>query len=104
MPVGSLGLEYHPTLSALKEAAKTCDVCALIEQSVNKVIALLEEAGKDEMYVAYDKTGPPTWEFFLSKREEGESGLLAWSLSENGEVYLLGAIGFCVDDGMIFPC
>lgn len=101
IPVGSLGLAHHLTLAALREAAKICEVCALIEQSVDRVRATLEEAKKSTSYVTFDKTGPPTWEFFLSKRGEGEDGLLAWSMSEKGlrEAYLLGAIGFCVDDG-----
>jgi hypothetical protein len=101
IPVGSLGLAHHPSLAALWEAAKICEICALLEQSVDRVRATLEEAKKSNSYVAFDRTGPPTWEFFLSKRGKGEHGLLAWSMSEKGlpEAYLLGAIGFCVDDG-----
>jgi hypothetical protein len=103
-PVGSLGLAHQPTLSALQESAKTCDICTLIEQSVNRVRAVLEEAAEDKFYVTYDKTGPPTWEFWVSGRREGEDGFLVWCMAENGEqAYLVGAVGFCVDDGKIPP-
>jgi hypothetical protein len=103
MPVGSLGLAHQTSLTFLQEAAKICDICTLIEQSVNRVRAVLEEAGKDKIYVTYDTTGPPTWEFWLSQRREGEDGFLVWSMAEKSEqAYLVGAVGFCVDDGRIF--
>jgi hypothetical protein len=103
MPVGPLGLAHHPSLVALQDAAEGgCEVCAMIEQSVDRVRAVLEEAGKDKLYVTYDRTGPPTWEFWLSKRKEGGDGVAVWSMAEKGEqVYLVGVVGFCVDDGKI---
>jgi hypothetical protein len=99
---GSLGLPHHPSLANLQEAAASCDVCKLIEQSVGRVRKILEEVQNDKQYVYYNKSGPPLYEFFMSKRRENEDGLLVWSRAEkNHETYLLGAIGFCVDDGII---
>lgn len=100
LPVGPLGLAHHPTLLDLQTAAKNCDICALIEQSVDSVRATLELAKQDKFYAAYDKTGPPIWEFWMSKREDGEDGFSVWSMAaESEQAYLVGAVGFCVDDG-----
>lgn len=99
-PVGSLGLAHHPSLDDLQTAAKECDICALIDQSVDGVMETLELAKQDKFYVAYDKTGPPIWEFWLSKRNEGEDGFSVWTMaSESEQAYLVGAVGFVVDDG-----
>lgn len=78
LPVGSLGLAHHPPLLDLQTAAKNCDICALIEQSVDSVRATLELAKQDKFYAAYDKTGPPIWEFWMSKRKDGEDGFSVW--------------------------
>lgn len=100
---GSLGIAHHQTFEALQEAAKSCDVCFLIEQSVQTVRDLLEEANKDPRYVYYNKAGPPKYEFSITGRHEDEEGLLVWSLAEDeSEVYLMAAIGYCVDDGTCF--
>lgn len=67
---------------------------------MDDVRATLEEAMKDQLYVMYDKTGPPIWEFYLSKRNEGEDGFCVWTMAaESEQAYLVGAVGFCVDDG-----
>jgi len=96
----SLGLPHHPSLAALQEAAKSCSVCALIEQSVNRVRNTYEEACKDEDWASWYDNGPPIYEFFMSQRKEGEDGILLWSMAEKTDrAYLVGAIGFCVDDG-----
>ncbi|TID27527.1 homodimeric type dihydroorotase [Venturia nashicola] len=98
-PVGSLGLAHHPTLLALQTAAKDCDICALIEESVNGVVETLELAKQEEFYAAFDETGPPIWEFWLSKRKDGEDGFSVWCMaSESKQAYLVGAVGFVVDD------
>lgn len=98
--VGSLGLAHHPTLLDLQTAAKNCDICALIEQSVDGVKNVLELAKQDKYCAAYDKTGPPIWQFWLSKRKEGEDGFSVWcKASESEQAYLVGAVGFVVDDG-----
>ncbi|QDS67590.1 hypothetical protein FKW77_003719 [Venturia effusa] len=99
LPVGSLGLAHHPSLLGLQTAAKTCEICALIEQSVDEVRDTLDLARQDKFYAAYDKTGPPIWEFWLSKRKHGEDGFCVWSMAaESEQAYLVGAVGFVVDD------
>jgi hypothetical protein len=97
----NLGNSHHPSLPALQEAAVSCEICALIEQSVDRVRKLLDEAQNNKHFAYYDKSGGPAYEFFMSRRRKGEDGLLIWSMSKNNnEAFLLGAIGFCVDDGM----
>ncbi|KAF2101722.1 HET-domain-containing protein [Rhizodiscina lignyota] len=99
---GSLGLPYHQSLEALQEAAKTCDVCSLVEESVLRVKGLVEGAFKDARFAYYDKSGGPKYEFGITKRRDGEDGLLVWSMAkDNDECYLMGAIGYCVDDGTL---
>lgn len=61
---------------------------------------VLELAKQDKYCAAYDKTGPPIWQFWLSKRKEGEDGFSVWcKASESEQAYLVGAVGFVVDDG-----
>ena len=97
----NLGIPHHPSLPALQEAAASCEICALIDQSVGRVRKLLDEAQNNKHFMRYDRSGGPLYEFFMSKRREGEDGLLVWSMSKNNnEAFLLGAIGYCVDDGM----
>lgn len=101
-PSRSLGLPHHSTLASLRNAAQSCEICALIEQSVDRVRKILEEANKDPDFVAYDENGAPTFEFSLSKRPEGEDGFLVWSRAEKGpNAFMLGAIGYCVVDGRL---
>lgn len=67
--VGYLGLAHHFSFLDLQTAAKNCDVCALIEQSVDGV----------------------SW---LSKKRDGEDGFSVWSMAaKSEEAYLVGAVG-----------
>jgi hypothetical protein len=97
----ALGLSHHSSLTALQEAALSCEICGLIKQSVDRVRGILEEYYKNEENVAWDRNGPPTWKFWITKRRAGEDGICVWSPAEkSNRVFLVGAIGLCVDDGM----
>lgn len=101
VPAGSIGISYHQSLEELQAAAKECEICALIEDSALRVKSLFEEALETPRFAYYDKSEGPNYELGMTKRREGEDGVMVWSMAKKSkECYLMGAIGFCVDDGM----
>ena len=94
------GLPHHKSLKELKMAAKLCEICQLINIGVSRVQELLDVANENEYYKFANQSGPPTYELFVCKRGAGGDGFVVLSPAEkNYEVFLVGAIGYCVDYG-----
>ncbi|RDW56534.1 hypothetical protein BP6252_14124 [Coleophoma cylindrospora] len=94
----TLGLPHHKTIEMLRTAAESCGICQLINVGVSRVLELLGVANESEWYRYGDKSGPPTMELFVCKREAGGDGFVVLSPAvKNYEVFLMGAIGYCVD-------
>lgn len=96
------GYHHHQGLEALQSSATTCDLCALLLGEVLEVRDAFERARKDALFVYYKRDrASPNYSLRLTKRNDAGQGFMMWSLtSEPGvtTVYLVAAIGLCVDD------
>jgi hypothetical protein len=107
-----LGFPHQSTVVALYASAIDCGLCRLLKQSVESFVKLVqggrnarpltaEEPSSRDMFGTWD----PDQDFslWLTKRLDGGKGFLAFtpSASPQTSIYLVGAIGFCVDDGML---
>ncbi|KAH8597052.1 heterokaryon incompatibility protein-domain-containing protein [Bisporella sp. PMI_857] len=91
-----VGYAHHKSRMALELAAKHCDLCRLINFSACSMFDLLE-TGKIESPIDVPGDNMPTMELFISKRSDGDGFLVLSPSQKNDEVFLVCAIGFCVE-------
>jgi hypothetical protein len=92
-----IGYPYHPSLESLKSSAQTCSLCHLVLNSIEKAIEELRNPDKED----FDLPKPPTWELWLTKRQELGDGFCVFTNSmDRGEFSLVAAVGICVEEGI----
>lgn len=93
------GVPHHRNLQDLISSAANCDLCRMIADSVLEVRNIWDEQPPESWIARHCRSGPPKNELHLSARKEPNDGFVVWSVSENNdEVYLVAAVGYCVDD------
>ena len=98
-------IKHHTSIDSLREAAaKGCELCTLIQDEAEKLLAELE--GLEEYPGGRGKPySPPNFDMWLIRRPEGGCGF--WVLSEpsnitDGWVILpIAAFGIVVEQGML---
>lgn len=105
-----IGIPFHRTLKSLLAAAKSCDVCSLIEPTVLntlKVFADFKSPNRDDYFSRgkfLEPLGEISCEFYICGRPEDVDGFAVLSPATGTEEYLLvAAAGFCVDEGTVPP-
>jgi hypothetical protein len=93
---------FHPNLESLKSSAEECKLCRLILRSIEK--ALEELRNPDEKNVRrgdIDIPQPPTWELWLTRRQELGDGFCVFTNCENSKDFcFVAAVGICAKEGM----
>lgn len=97
-----LGFPYHSSLKALAASADNCGLCDIISNSVDQFVASCRTA-ENELDFTYYANGrlPADFNLWLTKRVNSGDGFLVLVRAPlEGVIYLVGAVGFCVRDGM----
>jgi hypothetical protein len=101
-----LGVAFHQSVVELTTAAQNCPICCLVEREVSGFLAARTKAERDEVFAYYQKRrnseGPDYRLWLTQRRDECEGFLVVSSDIRGGEVWLLAAVGFCVEGN--FPC
>ena len=98
----ALGVGHHKSLDTLLAAAVNCELCELISRGVLHVVKSRKEYVLDERQRHFDRPGEPTYELRICKRLDAQQGFVVMSPAErNKEIYLVGGVGFCVENGML---
>lgn len=97
-----LGVAHYQSITELTAAAQNCPICRLIEREISGDLAARTEAEKDEVFTYYQKrrnSEGPEYRLWLAKRQDECEGFLIVSADKSlrGEVWLLAAVGFCVE-------
>lgn len=98
-----LGFPHQPSIEALAISAASCSLCTLINESVSIFIDAYQKARKDPLFVYRDRLGgvPVDLPLWLTRRLDGGDGFLTFTHAQLGNsILLVGAVGFCVEDGM----
>jgi hypothetical protein len=98
-PVGRL---YHSSIENIRDSAEQCDLCNLILSAVDKVITELDGATEEKILRYNSRPDRLIFELSLTTRRDGGDGFWVFSKSEDSRtIYLVAAIGFCVQDGTV---
>lgn len=101
-PRGLLGFPHQLDLQGLRASATECALCHLILAQIDLVVDEFRVAQQDHFFQRNHTAGYPTFDLFLTRRRDATDGFLVLSHSTVRKVvYLLGAIGLAVHDGII---
>ena len=96
-----MGFPFHPNLESLKTSAKECDLCRLILSRIDKAIEELRNPDENTHRGDIDIPKLPTWELWLTRRQELGDGFCVFTNCEDSEDFcFVAAIGICVREGM----
>lgn len=98
-------LPYHDSREALKESAKTCNICNLVLDEIERRIGHRDApdawlSGDDSMQ---------NWSFRLVSRKDGVDGFTvlakegSWASIDDSPLHVVAAVGFCRGTGMVPP-
>lgn len=96
-------IPYHKSLGSLRASAKLCDLCHLVQSSVEEGITAITTGREDGAFYQL-----VSFELFLGGRDaDGPNGfqVIGYGMETriNHPMYLLlGSIGFCVKNGMVW--
>ena len=97
-----LGFPHHNSLEVLAASASDCELCGLIYHSTS-FVASYREAEKDPVFSHYQSGSglPCELQLWLTRRLNGGDGFLTFVRARSGNlIFLVCAVGFCVEDGM----
>ncbi|KAH3970438.1 hypothetical protein HBI81_020610 [Parastagonospora nodorum] len=92
-----LGLPFHQSLEALREAAPTCAICSVVASQVSRFQTAFAEKGQDD----YRQKEGPGWEMYVAKGKNQDSGFMVVAKDQGRGtcVWVLAAVGVCCGDG-----
>jgi hypothetical protein len=95
---GPLGEIWHQSREELQASVKDCSICKVVEQDISRFEADLEDS-RDNDYFKRRKLKGPDWRMWLARGENEVSGFMVMAADTESEVWVwvLSAIGFCVD-------
>jgi hypothetical protein len=97
-----LGFPHQPSLETLSASAANCDICELINESVLRFVTAYQKAEQEPRFVHTDRHGfPVNFQLWLTSRLERGDGFLAFAYAQSEKSnFLVGTVGFCVEDSM----
>jgi hypothetical protein len=92
---------FHPNLASLKSSAEECDLCHLILSSIEKAIEELRNPNPMNIRRGeIDIPKKPTWELWLTRRQELGDGFCVFTNCEKSEEFcFVAAVGVCAKEG-----
>jgi hypothetical protein len=90
---------YHPNFDSLKTSSKECHLCQIVLCSIEKGIN--ERRNPKHDWGKIDIPKQPTWELWLTRRNDTGDGFCVFSNFEDSEDFcFVAAVGVCVQEGM----
>lgn len=81
-----------------------CELCRLILSQVELVISQFKDVENGNAFRELNRSGHPTFDFFLMKRRvEGDGFFVLCNGTSGRGFYLVAAIGLCTKDGAWSP-
>lgn len=113
-PPDRIGFPYHENLSALAKSAKTCSLCAIVQEGVQAWLVSWKNVAGNKPFVrgfAYAVAFPEKERLWLTAMELGKSGFCVWTearrlrkdVDDGKNFYLLTMVGFSVGKGTFIP-
>lgn len=101
-----IGFPFYENMEALAQSAKSCPLCALIQDGVQRWVDDWEDGAKNnKMFIEFSMKRHPIprkERLWLTRRADGEQGFYVWAQCPMMKSWfnLLSAVGFSVDSGM----
>jgi hypothetical protein len=100
-----VGFPHQPSLQELAASAVSCELCNFINESVARCVSAYQKAEQDPVFVYYDtsKGFSVDSQLWLTNRLDRGDGFLAFVRARLKEsIFLVGCVGFCVEDGTCY--
>jgi hypothetical protein len=101
-PLEPLGFPHHNSLEILAASAETCGLCDFLHSSLNAFLTAFSKAENEPSFSHYTQRRlgiSSDFQLFLTRRSNGGDGFLVLLLAPPEErLYVLGAVGLCVED------
>jgi hypothetical protein len=98
----TFGFRHHSSFKALATSAESCELCALMNESITSLATAYESTETyPDLKLRLSEHDKGDFQLWLTRRVDDGYGFLVFArVASKNSIFLVAAIGLCVDDSM----